>query len=98
MAFLLTFYVGNVKKTAKIVYFDVLNTLTIVLCKFHTLSHRVRYRDILGQYWNIEIFAPWNGVLKIAKMPIFEHFSSQNYIAIALNNILDANFVPPIRH
>ena len=58
-------------------------------------------RDILDQFWNIEIFALWNGgSSKIRKMAIFDHLEAK--IAYfhdyePFNQVFGANFVPQLK-
>ena len=94
-AFLHIFYIGKYGKTAKITYFDVLSPLKGVFCaNFIPYSKGHNVWDILGQFWNIEIFILWNGgfqswkkLILGAKIAYFQDYEP-------FNKVFGANFVP----
>ena len=81
-AFLLIFYMGKYGKTSKNAHFGVLSPLNGVFCaNFIPYPMGRDARDFLSQFWNIEIFALWNGgSSKMRKIAIFDHFRGQNCI------------------
>ena len=66
---------GKYGKSTKIAHFGVLSPLNGVFCA-NFIPYSIRYdaKDILDQFWNIEIFALWNGgPSNMPKMTIFDH-------------------------